>query len=95
LTQEALAELADLSLTHISHIEVGSNMVSLPALVNICEILKTTADRLLYDNLTQPTAYMSADVAQCFADASPQEASVMLSAARSVKDAMRNVRLSV
>lgn len=90
LTQETLAERAELSLNHISHIEIGSNMISLPALVTICEILQTTADRLLYDNLSQPTVYMKSDVAQCFSDASPKETNVMLSAARSVKNAMRD-----
>jgi len=61
----------------------------LPALVSICESLDTTADRMLYDNLTQSTEYLRMDVNQCFADASPQEAGAMLAAAQSIKQALR------
>jgi len=89
LTQEALAETTGYSVNHISHIEIGSNPVSLPALVKICEALGTTADRILYDNLSQRTNYLDADVASCFADVSPQEASVMLAVALSAKQALR------
>jgi len=89
LTQEKLAERAELSVNHISHIEIGSSPVSLPALIKICEALNTTADRLLYDNLSQPTTFLSVDVAQCFADVSHQETSVMLAVANSAKEAMR------
>jgi len=90
LTQEALAEQAGLSANHISHVEIGSSPISLPALLKICNVLGTTADRLLYDNLSHPTEHMSAIVAECFADATPQEASVMLSVAESAKQAMRS-----
>ena len=89
MTQEVLAERAGLSVNHISHIEIGASPLSLPALVSICESLDTTADRILHDSFTQFTEYLRVDVNQLFADASPQEASVMLAAASSVKLAMR------
>jgi len=89
LTQDVLAEKVELSSNHISHVEIGSSPVSLPALIKICEILGVTADRLLYDNLSQPTAHLSAIVSDCFADASPQETNVMLAVAHSAKQALR------
>ena len=89
LTQDALAEQAGLSVNHISHVETGSSPVSLPALIRICEVLEITADRVLYDNLSTPTAHLSADVAKCFSNVSPQEGSVMLAVAQSAKQAMR------
>jgi len=91
LTQEVLAEQVDLSLNHISHVEIGSSPVSLPALIKICEALNITADRLLYDNFSQPTAHMSDEVALCFADTSPYETSVMLAVAQSAKQAIRDL----
>jgi len=91
LTQEVLAERAGLSVNHISHIEIGASQVSLPALVNICEALKTTTDRILYDNLSQPTEYLRADITECFANASPHETRVMIASALSVKQAMRTL----
>lgn len=90
-TQDALAEKTDLSSNHISHVEIGSSPVSLPALLKICEALEVTADRFLYDTLTQPTPQMAVAVAECFEDATPQETNIMLAVARSAKQALRGV----
>jgi len=90
MTQEVLAERAGLSVNHISHIETGASPLSLPALVGICEVLGTTADRILHDSLTQSTEYLRVDVNQCFGDTSPQEASVMLAAASAIKQTLRS-----
>jgi transcriptional regulator with XRE-family HTH domain len=89
-TQEKLSELTGISMNHISHIEIGVSPLSLPALFTICEALCVTADRLLYDNLSQsnPT-YLTADIKACFMDASPDESYVMLAVANAAKEAMR------
>lgn len=39
LTQEQPAEKADLSLSHIRHVEYATSKVSLPALINIANVL--------------------------------------------------------
>jgi len=91
LTQDVLAEKTGLSSNHISHVEIGSSPVSLPALLKICEVLGVTTDRVLYDTLTQPTPQMAVAVSECFADASPQEVNIMLAVARSAKQALRGV----
>ena len=49
LTQEKLAELADISVTHMSHIESGNTKLSLPVLVSLSEILDVQTDDLLRD----------------------------------------------
>lgn len=49
LSQEALAEKAGVSATHMSHIETGNTKLSLPVLVNIAEALSVQTDALLYD----------------------------------------------
>lgn len=49
LSQEALAEKAGISATHMSHIETGNTKLSLPVLVNIAEALSVQTDALLYD----------------------------------------------
>lgn len=51
LTQERLAELADISLTHMSHIETGTTKLSLPVLVKISETLRVSTDELLFGNI--------------------------------------------
>ena len=51
ITQEQLAEMADISLSHMSNIETASASVSLPALKLIADALDVTLDELLIDNL--------------------------------------------
>lgn len=48
MTQAQLAEKADISTVHMSHIETGSVAMSLDSLLNICNALKTTPDELLW-----------------------------------------------
>lgn len=49
LSQEDLAEIADISVTHMSHIETGNTKLSLPVLVKIANALSVQTDALLYD----------------------------------------------
>ena len=51
LTQETLAEMTDVNISHISNIETNKVKVSLTLLVNICNALDTTVDELLCNNL--------------------------------------------
>lgn len=51
LSQERLAELAELSIPHMSHIETGKTKVSLSSLVAISNALGVTVDALLFDSL--------------------------------------------
>lgn len=89
LTQENLAEQVELSVNHISHVEIGTSPISLPALIKICNALNITSDYLLYDNLPTTTGHISADVVRCFKDASPKEVCIMLSVAQAAKQTMR------
>ena len=50
LSQESLAEMVGISVTHMSHIETGNTKLSLPVLVNIAGALNVSADKLLYDS---------------------------------------------
>lgn len=49
LTQEKLAEKAEISVVHMSHIETNDTKVSLPVLVKIADALDVRVDALLYD----------------------------------------------
>ncbi|MCI9079761.1 MAG: helix-turn-helix transcriptional regulator [Lachnospiraceae bacterium] len=48
LTQAQLAEMTNLSVVHISHIEGGSAKMSIEALINICNALNTTPNDILW-----------------------------------------------
>jgi len=48
-SQENLAEFAEISTVHMSHIETGKTKLSLPVLVAIADALDVRVDSLLYD----------------------------------------------
>lgn len=48
MTQAQLAEKANISTVHMSHIETGSVAMSLDCLLNMCNALKVTPDDLLW-----------------------------------------------
>ena len=56
MTQERLAEMVDLSPTHMSNIESGTAKVSLPSLVNIADALALSVDDLLSDSVPHARA---------------------------------------
>lgn len=49
LSQEQLAEMTEISVTHMSHIETGNTKLSLPVLVKMAEILQVQTDDLLFE----------------------------------------------
>lgn len=49
LTQEALAEKASLSTTHMSNIETGNSKLSLPTIVSLANALSVSVDEFLCD----------------------------------------------
>ena len=93
-TQEVLAEIAGLSVDHISHIETGNTKMSLNVLVKIANAFRVSTDKLLYDSLYQSKEHLTDDIAAVFEDASSDEAYVILQAAKAIKQSMRVRRLS-
>lgn len=62
LTQEKLAELIDISPTHLSNIETGTTRVSLTVIVNLANALSVTVDDLLCDNVIKAKAQFQTDI---------------------------------
>lgn len=50
LSQDALAEKVNISVTHMSHIETGNTKLSLPVFYDIATALNVSADSLLFDS---------------------------------------------
>ncbi|MFG6374188.1 MAG: helix-turn-helix transcriptional regulator [Oscillospiraceae bacterium] len=89
-TQEQLSEMAGISPQHCSGIETGAAKVSLPALVQLCNALGATPNEVLLDSV--PAAAkpgLMREVETVFADASPDETYLMLTQAKSLKEAIR------
>ena len=89
LSQEQLAEMVGLTSQHISHTEVASTKISLPALVKISNALHTSVDKLLSDSIHDATIHLMADVQATFMDCDPDEVYVMLEAANAIKRSIR------
>lgn len=88
LSQEQLAEMVGLTSQHISHTEVATTKISLPALVKIAYALHTSVDKLLSNSVQDSKSYLMADVQAAPADCNPDEVYVMLEAAAAVKRSM-------
>lgn len=96
ITQDKLSELAGISPQHLSQIESAKTKLSLPVLVNICNALGVTSDRLLCDVLTAETkSEVNADIAEVFGDCTADEVYLMLAVAESVKRSLRIKKLKL
>lgn len=56
LTQEYLANIAGVNVSHISNIETNKVRISLTLLVNICNAMNVTLDYLLQNEYNNPTS---------------------------------------
>jgi len=93
LSQERLAEMVGLTSQHISHTEVASTKISLPALVKIANALQISIDKLLSDNVYDSTPHLLDEFQIIFTDCTPDEIYVMLQAADAIKKSIRTRKL--
>ena len=63
LTQERLAEMVEISPTHMSNIETGTTRVSLSAIVSLANALSVTVDDLLCDSVIKAKIQFEKDIA--------------------------------
>ena len=73
LTQERLAELIDISPTHLSNIETGTTRVSLNTIISIANALSVTGDDLLCDNIIMSKVQFEKDIALLLEDCDEYE----------------------
>lgn len=62
LTQEYLANMADVNVSHISNIENNRVKISLATLVHVCNALDTTVDYILADEYTTPSSVIEQEI---------------------------------
>lgn len=73
LTQGELAEMANVSSTHISHIENGATKLGLPTIVDIANALDITVDRLLCDSIPTAKHEFKNELSELYEHCSAQE----------------------
>ena len=89
LTQEKLSEMVGISPTHLSNIETGTTRVSLNAIINIANALKTTSDDLLCDSVIKAKVQLERDIALILEDCDEYEIRIIRDIASAVKETLR------
>ena len=89
ITQEHLAELADLSITHMSHIETGNTKLSLPALHRIAWALGIPMDTLVCDSIAQAKEIFESELLLYTQDCDETEIRIITDMIKSLKDSLR------
>lgn len=62
LTQEYIANMADVNTSHISNIENNRVKISLTTLVNVCNALGVTVDSILADEYKEPASILEQEI---------------------------------
>ena len=89
MRQERLAEFAELSITHTSHIETGNTKVSLPALVKIANALGTTLDDLVCDSLIVAKKPFENEITQEAQNCTEREIRIIADTIKALKASLR------
>jgi len=94
LTQERLAETADIGIQHMSKIENGHTKLSLPCLIAVANALHTTVDHLLMDSVNVSKTDVTRDAESVFSDCTPSEIFVLTQTLKVLKQSLRSRGLS-
>ena len=95
MPQEKLAELAALSVQHLSGIENGKTKFSFQSIVRIANVLEISMDELLCGSLVQGKAVMQNEYAEMLADCSPDEVKLIIDLTKVIKRSIREKRTEV
>lgn len=93
ITQEKVAEIIDITPSHMSNIETGKTKVSLPTLIAIANALSVSIDSLLCDNVLASKADFEREAAEIFKDCNEYEIRVLVDVLNAAKNSMRKVKM--
>ena len=88
-TQEHLAELVDLSPTHLSNIETGSTRVSLQSIINLSNALSVSVDELLSDSIIKSDRHFRSDIEEILSDCDEYEIRIIKDVVEALKISLR------
>ena len=89
MQQDALAEKAGVSPSHMSNVETGKTKVSLPSLVSIANALSVSVDDLLCDNIERSKIVFEKEAKGIFDASTDYETKVMVKVMKAAKEAIR------
>lgn len=88
-TQEAIADIIDVTPAHMSNIENGKTKLSLPTLIALANALSVSVDTLLCDNVRDSRVIFEGEAKEVFADCDEYETRLLVDLLKSAKDAVR------
>ena len=89
MSQAALAERIDMSVTYISHIETAKKQASLESLVRIANVLGVTVDHMLNGNQANDPAEYQTDLVQLIEGCTSYEKRIIYEIAFAAKQSLR------
>ena len=81
-TQEYLANMTGVNISHVSNIETGKTKVSLTLLVQICNALDVTLDYLLENEYHNPTSTIEKELLNTIKDMKKEKQETLLRIAK-------------
>ena len=93
LTQEQLAEMINISVPHMSHIETGITKLSLPVLVDISDALKVSTNDLLSDNVVLSRERRYEEIRSILEQCDDRELKILTEILDSAKNALKKYSL--
>lgn len=85
MSQEKLAESANFSVTHVSHIETGSTKLSVMALIKIANALEVNADMILCDCILHSGKTFKNEIAHLVDDCDERQLRIIADMTKTLK----------
>lgn len=85
ITQEKLAEITGISVTHMSNIENANTKLSLPVLVNIANALNCDANIILFGNTNSNLNASLSMISKILSDCSSKERIIIIDTIQALK----------
>ena len=92
MTQEQLAEIVGVGVTHISHIETGNSVPSLQTTIDIINALDCSADELLCIEIKQARSVYENWLGELIRDCNQQELKLITDVIIGLKASMRRLK---
>ena len=89
LTQAALAEIAGIEPSNLSHIERAATKVSLPTLINIANALEVSLDELVCGSLIRSEHIAVRQLNELLSDCTPAELQAVIEMVNTMKKILR------
>lgn len=89
MSQAELAEKSNISLPHISEIELGKADIRLQSFIRIIEALQVSSDEIIKASVPSVSQILTQEYADLLADCTPEEIQALVTITKQLKETMR------